>query len=75
VSITDIDIGKNVIITSIDGDSQLKRRLRAFGVGKNSKIKIVGESIGKQTIKISIGTTELALRKSEAESINVEEIK
>jgi Fe2+ transport system protein FeoA len=75
MSLLDIAIGKNVLIKSIDADSNLKRRLRAFGIGRNSQIKVLGESIGKQTIKISIGATEVALRKNEAEKIIVEEIK
>jgi Fe2+ transport system protein FeoA len=75
MSLSDIAMGKKAKIKSINAESQLKKRLRALGISKNSEIKVLEESIGKQNMKISMGTTEVALRKSEAEQIEVDEIK
>lgn len=72
MSLSDITMGNKVSIKNINGDSVLKKRLRALGVSKNSEAVVLEESLGKQNMKISIGSTEIALRKNEAELIEVE---
>ena len=72
MSLSDVAMGKKVSIKNINADSVLKKRLRALGVSKNSEAIVLEESLGKQNMKISIGSTEVALRKNEAELIEVE---
>ena len=73
--LSDVQTDKKVLIKEINADAILKKRLRALGITKNIKATVLEESLGKQNIKISIGSAEVALRASEAKQIEVEEIK
>ncbi len=72
--LSDIPIGKKVSIVDIKAESALKKRLRTLGITKNRDVTVLEESIGKQNMKISFGSTEIALRIDEARQIEVKEI-
>ena len=62
------------IVHKIHADGELKQRLFSLGLRKGSHIKVKATSMGKSTIEIEIGTTLMALRHSEAEHIEVEQV-
>ena len=58
-------------IVKIYADKALKDRLHSFGVMRGEEILVKGCSIAKQTMKIEVGSTLIALRRDEAEKIEV----
>lgn len=62
-------------IVSFECDIKLKSRLNSFGVTKNSIIKLIEETLSKNTIEIKINSTKIALRNQEASQIKVEKYK
>lgn len=75
MNLSQFEIGKRVKVLKIGADIILKKRLRSLGVMNGKDILILEESIGKQNMKISTGSTEIALRRNEAVLIEVEELK
>jgi Fe2+ transport system protein FeoA len=72
--LSDIQMGKSVSIVDVNAETALKKRLRTLGLTKNCNVTVLEESIGRQNMKISFGSTEIALRIDEARQITVEEI-
>jgi len=63
---------EEAIVKKVNASGELKQRLASFGLLKGANIKIIDCSLGKSTIEIMVDGTLLALRKSEAENIEVE---
>jgi len=61
-------------VVRVDAEGELKQRLASFGLIRGAIIKIIDCSIRKSTIEIMVDNTLLALRKQEAEKIEVEKI-
>ena len=59
-------------VKKVNATGDLKQRLASFGLLKGANIKIIDCSLGKSTIEVMVDGTLLALRKSEAENIEVE---
>ncbi|MDO8454057.1 MAG: FeoA family protein [Sulfurimonas sp.] len=72
--LSEIAIGRIVAVIDIQEERILKKRLMSLGIIKHSYIKVLEENIGRKNIKISLGSTEIALRNSEAQKIIVEEV-
>ncbi len=72
--LSDLVKNERAIIVRINADRALKDRLLSFGVIKGEELKVKGCSIGKQTMEIDVSGTLLALRKEEADKIEVEKI-
>ncbi len=66
--------GNRALIVKINADKVLKDRLNSFGIMREEELIIKGCSLAKQTIEIEVGSTLIALRKDEAEKIEVEKI-
>ena len=64
------DNTSNILKIYATGD--LKTRLSSFGVTRGSSFRVLSCSARKQTIKIKIGSTQIALRLEEAQTIEVE---
>lgn len=75
MSLWDLKLGTTAKIKKINADAMLKKRLIALGIAKNRQITVLEESIGRQNMKISVGSSEIALRKNEAQLIEMEEIR
>ena len=73
--LSDIQMGKKISIVNIKAESTLKKRLRTLGLSKNCEVMVLEESIGRQNMKISFGSSEIALRIDEAKQIEVQEIR
>lgn len=63
--------GDRAEIIKIHADKALKDRLASFGVMRGEELTVKGCSIAKQTMEVEVGGTLLALRKEEAEKIEV----
>lgn len=70
----DLKKGNQATIVKIHADKALKDRLTSFGVMRGEELLIKGCSLAKQTMEIEVGATLIALRKDEAEKIEVEQI-
>ena len=64
--------GDMALIKSIDSSSELKQRLRSFGVMRGAEITVEAFSLQKKTIEIKIHRSHIALRLDEAQKIEVE---
>ncbi len=74
MNLTQLKKGNRAEILKVSADKALKDRLNSFGVMKGEIILIKGCSLAKQTMEIEVGSTLIALRKDEAEKIEVEQI-
>ena len=58
-------------IISIDSDSILKSRFSSFGISRGSVVYVIEHTISKNTIEIKVHNTKIALRLSEAQTIEI----
>lgn len=66
--------GECGIIIKIDSDPVLKSRFSSFGIVKNTKVFVIEQTMSKNTIEVQIQNTKIALRNTEAQTIEVEKI-
>ncbi len=59
-------------IINISTDSILKARFNSFGIIKGATIYVIEQTLSKNTIEIKVNNTKIALRLSEAKTIEVE---
>lgn len=59
-------------IISINSDPVLKARFSSFGISRGSTVYVIEQTISKNTIEIRIKNTKIALRLSEAQTIEIE---
>jgi len=74
MKLTELTKGDKAEIIRIHADKALKDRLTSFGVMRGEELIVKGCSIAKQTMEIEVGSTLIALRKDEAEKIEVKSI-
>jgi len=74
MNLTELTKGNKAQIIKIHADKALKDRLNSFGVMRGEELLVKGCSLGKQTIEIEVGATLIALRKDEAQKIEVEQL-
>ena len=72
--LSELKRGQKGVIKNILADPELKQRLYSFGVIRGEELEVKGYSLAKQTIEIDIDGTLIALRKEEADKIEVEKI-
>ena len=72
MNLVDLAIGEKAIVKKINASSELKRRLISFGVIKGAKIRLLAVAPAKSTVEIEVGKMKIALRKAEAQTIEVE---
>ena len=63
--------GCSATIVKLHAQGPLKQRLVSFGVMKGAKVELMGFAPAKSTVEIKLGRMRLALRKEEAELIEV----
>jgi ferrous iron transport protein A len=63
--------GCGATVVKLHAQGALKQRLVSFGVMKGARVEIIGFAPAKSTVEIKIGRMRLALRKDEAELIEV----
>ena len=73
MNLSEAKVGSTVTVTKIEGDSAYKRRIMDMGITKGSEIFVRKVAPLGDPVEITIRGYELSLRKSDAESILVEE--
>jgi len=71
-NLTQCEKGCSCKITKLNATGALKQRLMSFGMARGIGVQLLEYSPGKNTVEIKIGKTRLALRKEEAEMIEIE---
>jgi len=71
VKLTECMKGCSATIVKLHAQGPLKQRLVSFGVMKGAKVELMGFAPAKSTVEIKLGRMRLALRKEEAELIEV----
>lgn len=66
-----VNKGTKVTITAIEADKELKQRFNAFGLTKGATVFVECYTLAKQTMKVRINNTRMALRLSEAQKVSV----
>ena len=74
MKLTELSKGNKAEIVKISADKALRDRLTSFGVMRGEEIVVKGCSLAKQTMEIGVGSTLIALRRDEAEKIEVEQV-
>ena len=71
MKLSELKKGQNAIVQSVNASGELKQRLSSFGLLKGANIKVIDCSLGKSTIEIMVDKTLMALRREEADKIEV----
>ncbi len=64
--------GDKARIVRLNADKPLRDRFSSFGVMSGEELLVKECSLAKQTMEIEVGCTTVALRKEEADKIEVE---
>ena len=72
VDLSQINKNQKVLIKQIHAQHTLKTRLYSLGLGVGKEIEVVETSLQKNTIKVALGFSSVALRFDEAKMIEVE---
>jgi Fe2+ transport system protein FeoA len=70
--ITQAEINKTYRVKKLHTSGALRQRLISFGILKGAKIKYIAHTNLKGTYEIQIGKMAIALRKEEANKIEIE---
>ncbi len=70
--LSELHKGDTAEIVKLKADKTLRDRFASFGILPGEQVVIRECSLAKQTIEVEIGTTTIALRKEEADKIEVE---
>jgi len=74
LKLSELKKGQRAIVKDIHGSKEMKQRLASFGLIKGAEVELIDCSLTKSNIEIMVGTTLLALRREEANNIEVEVI-
>jgi ferrous iron transport protein A len=69
--LTELRKGDRAVIRRIHADPELRNRLHSFGIIPGEMLEVKGCSLARQTMEIDVDGTLIALRKEEAEKIEV----
>ena len=72
MQLTELRKGDRGTILRIQADPELRNRLHSFGIIPGEELEVKGCSLARQTMEIDVDGTLIALRKEEAEKIEVE---
>ena len=72
VDLSQINKNQKVLIKQIHAQHSLKKRLFSLGLGVGKEVEVVETSLQKNTIKVALGFSAVALRFDEAKTIEVE---
>ncbi len=71
--LTDCDKGMRCQVVKLHASGQLKQRLISFGMARGVSVEMLEFSPAKSTVEIKVGKMRIALRKEEAELIEIED--
>ncbi len=70
--LSELNKGDSALIVALKMNDETKNRFSSLGLSKGEHIRVVECGFSKSTMEIKVGSTLLALRKSEAMKIEVE---
>ena len=68
----DLKPGTKAIVSDIEGNSALRKKLLGMGLTKGAKLRVVRNAPLKDPMEIEVRGYHLSLRKAEAENVIVE---
>jgi ferrous iron transport protein A len=71
-NLTECKKGSSCRVSKLHASGPLKQRLLSFGMARGVTIELIEYSPTKSTVEIKVGKMRIALRKEEAELIEVE---
>lgn len=71
-NLTECDKGSSCKVIKIHASGPLKERLMSFGMARGVGIELLEYSPARKTVEIKVGKMRIALRKEEAELIEVD---
>lgn len=72
MDLSQITKNQKALIKQINAEQTLKKRLFSLGLGIGREVEVVETSLQKNTIKVALGLSAIALRFDEAKTIQVE---
>ena len=69
--LNELNMGESGIITKILAKEPLKSRLLSMGFSRGERVKVLKHTLAKNTYEVEINRIPVALRKEEAEQIEV----
>ena len=72
MTLNEIPVGGVCTVTKLNGTGQLRRRIMDMGITKGVEIKVVKIAPLGDPMELNVRGYELSIRKSEAESIEVQ---
>ena len=73
MKLSELKIGDEATIARVLANEPIKGRLFAMGITKGNRIKLLDHTLKKQTWEVDVEGTRVALRKEEADAIEVEQ--
>jgi len=70
----ELKLNQEAIITKVKANEPLRSRLLSLGFIRGAKVKILEYTLAKNTFKVKLNYLKVALRKEEADAIEVEVI-
>jgi len=74
LKLSELKKGERAIVKKIDGSKEIRQRFASFGLLKGAELELIDYTMTKSNLEIMVGNTLLALRKEEADNIEVEVI-
>ena len=72
MTLNDLSVGKEAVISAVNGEGALRLRLLDMGLIPGTKVKVIKIAPLGDPIEIMLRGYELSLRKADAEMIEVE---
>jgi len=71
-NLTQCDKGSKCTVSKLHASGPLKQRLMSFGMARGVEVELLEYSPAKSTVEIKVGKMRIALRKEEAELVEVD---
>ena len=72
MKLSELKIGDEATISKVLADEPIKGRLFAMGITKGNRVKLLDHTLKKQTWEVDVEGTRVALRREEADAIEVQ---
>lgn len=72
--LTDLELGKNAMITKVNGSGAIRRRMIDMGIVPGMEVKMERYAPLGDPVQIKLKGYHLSLRKEEANTIEIEDI-
>ena len=70
--LTECTRGESVMVRRVNATGPLKQRFLSFGIMKGVRVSVLEFSANKSTAEVKVGSMRIALRREEAELIEVD---